>query len=343
MRKTLCLFSCLLLGIIMTACGREEESQTQTDSAAVSERVETESSEQPENIASDKSDDIDKQIQITTQEGNVIVFRLNDSPAADSLYNQLPLSVEINDYGEDEKIFYPPEKLNSNDTPMAEGPAGTLSYFDPWGNVAVFTGECGGASGLYELGEAVLGIRYIAELAGEIQIEAARTMVYENTEVEKKTEPQIKPSDGFEIASEEAMNDSLQKPVMEQTNETNSEDNTVTKMNVQVGNITFLATLENNTAVNEFVQMMQKAPIVLNMSDYSGFEKVGTLGTNFTTSNSQTNTQAGDIVLYNGNQIVIFYDSHSWSYTRLGKIDDLSGWAEALGKSDVQVTFSVLE
>lgn len=131
--------------------------------------------------------------------------------------------------------------------------------------------------------------------------------------------------------------------VVEQTKETNSEDNTVSKMNVQVGNTTFSATLEENTAVNELVQMMQEAPIVLNMSDYSGFEKVGSLETNLTASNSQINTQAGDIVLYNGNQIVLFYGSHSWSYTRIAKIDDLSGWAEALGSGEVEVTFRVVE
>ena len=77
------------------------------------------------------------------------------------------------------------------------------------------------------------------------------------------------------------------------------------------------------------------------MSDYAGFEKVGALGTSLPTNNSQTTTQAGDIVLYQGNQIVLFYGSNSWSYTRLGKIDDLTGWSEVLGSGDVSVTFSL--
>ena len=77
------------------------------------------------------------------------------------------------------------------------------------------------------------------------------------------------------------------------------------------------------------------------MSDYSGFEKVGSLGTSLPASNSQTTTQAGDIVLYNGNQIVVFYGSNSWSYTRLGHIDDLTGWEDALGSGDVTVIFSL--
>ncbi|WP_180994604.1 cyclophilin-like fold protein [Clostridium sp. chh4-2] len=112
-------------------------------------------------------------------------------------------------------------------------------------------------------------------------------------------------------------------------------------MNVQIGSSTFTATLEDNPAVDSFVRMMENAPVVIKMSDYSGFEKVGAIGTSLPASNSQTTAQSGDIVLYNGNQIVIFYGSNSWSYTRLGKIDDLSGWEEALGSGDVTVTFSM--
>ena len=65
------------------------------------------------------------------------------------------------------------------------------------------------------------------------------------------------------------------------------------------------------------------------------------MGTSLPTQSSQITTQAGDIVLYQGNQIVLFYGSNSWSYTRLGRIDDLSGWEEALGSGDVTVAFSI--
>ncbi len=121
----------------------------------------------------------------------------------------------------------------------------------------------------------------------------------------------------------------------------NMEENKVANMNVQVGDVVFLATLEENEAVSALVEMMRESPVVIQMSDYSGFEKVGPLGTSLPASNSQTTTQAGDIVLYNGNQIVIFYGSNSWSYTRLGHIDDLTGWEDALGSGDVTVIFSL--
>ena len=121
----------------------------------------------------------------------------------------------------------------------------------------------------------------------------------------------------------------------------NMEENKVENMNVQVGDVVFSATLEENEAVSALVEMMRESPVVIQMSDYSGFEKVGSLGIRLPASNSQTTTQAGDIVLYNGNQIVIFYGSNSWSYTRLGHIDDLTGWEDALGSGDVTVIFSL--
>ena len=134
-----------------------------------------------------------------------------------------------------------------------------------------------------------------------------------------------------------------QAPTPEPENNTSTEETKVTKMNVQVGGGSFTATLESNSAVDALIEMMKDEPVVIQMSDYSGFEKVGSLGASLPASNSQTTTHAGDIVLYNGNQIVIFYGSNSWSYTRLGKIDDLSGWEDALGSGDVEVTFTITQ
>lgn len=111
----------------------------------------------------------------------------------------------------------------------------------------------------------------------------------------------------------------------------------VTKLKIEVGGHSFTATLEQNDATAALVDML---PLTIAMSDYSGFEKVGSLGASLPTSNAQTTTQTGDVVLYNGNQIVIFYGSNSWSYTRLAHVDDLTGWADALGSGDITVTFS---
>lgn len=137
----------------------------------------------------------------------------------------------------------------------------------------------------------------------------------------------------------------IEKPVDDISNIENGvemEDITNMKMNIQIGDKSFIATLEDNVATRMLIEMMEKSPISISMSDYSGFEKVGSLGTSLTTDNHQITTSAGDIVLYNGNQIVMFYGSNSWSYTRLGRIDDLTGWEEALGSGDVEVVFSLV-
>lgn len=118
------------------------------------------------------------------------------------------------------------------------------------------------------------------------------------------------------------------------------EENMGRKIIVEVNGSRFTATLENNKAADALEEMVQEEPVTVQMSDYAGFEKVGSLGASLPASNRQTTTHAGNIVLYQGNQIVIFYGSNSWSYTRLGKIDDLTGWEEALGNGDVTLTLS---
>lgn len=106
-----------------------------------------------------------------TANGKVIVFKLNSSDAAKELLEQLPLSIDVEDYSNNEKIFYPPKKLKTSNTPEANAQAGTLAYYAPWGDVVMFYKRFGSAAGLYELGQAVSGNEQIQELAGTIQID----------------------------------------------------------------------------------------------------------------------------------------------------------------------------
>lgn len=102
--------------------------------------------------------------------GHTTVFKLNDSDASKALYAQLPLSIEVENFGGNEKIFYPPQKLTTNNTPSANAKNGTLAYYAPWGDVVMFYKDFGSAGGLYELGEAVDGKEYISEMSGTINI-----------------------------------------------------------------------------------------------------------------------------------------------------------------------------
>ena len=103
--------------------------------------------------------------------GKTTVFELNNSPAARDLYAQLPLSIKVENYSSNEKIFYPPKKLNTTDTPQADAQVGTLAYYAPWGDVVMFYGRFGSAAGLYELGHAISGSEYIPGMSGTIQIQ----------------------------------------------------------------------------------------------------------------------------------------------------------------------------
>ena len=99
---------------------------------------------------------------------------------------------------------------------------------------------------------------------------------------------------------------------------------------------------EDNESVKALIDLVSSGPLTVQMSMYGGFEQVGSLGTTLPRNDSQTTTQSGDIVLYSGNQIVIFYGSNSWAYTRLGKVADQSTaeMKTLLGSGDVTVTLS---
>ena len=116
-----------------------------------------------------------------------------------------------------------------------------------------------------------------------------------------------------------------------------------TKVLLKVGGNTMTATLTDNGATRELTKLLEQGDITIRMSDYGGFEKVGALPQSLPTSNTQITTAPGDIMLYQGNQMVIFYGSNFWSYTRLGKIDGVtvSNLRQFLGNGDITLTLSL--
>ena len=112
-----------------------------------------------------------RQIRVTCN-GAEAVYELGDSPAANALYAQLPLTLPVEDFSTNEKIFYPPEELDTSDTPLASGGAGTLAYYAPWGDVVLFYDEYSANSSLYELGRIVSGGELVSGFSGEITVEA---------------------------------------------------------------------------------------------------------------------------------------------------------------------------
>lgn len=100
-----------------------------------------------------------------------VICQLNNSRAAQELYQQLPLTVEVEPFSDNEMTFYP-ERLNAEDAPPSAAERGSLAYYAPWGDVVLFYAAGSPGSGLYELGSVISGVEEIEKLSGTITVSA---------------------------------------------------------------------------------------------------------------------------------------------------------------------------
>lgn len=116
-------------------------------------------------------------------------------------------------------------------------------------------------------------------------------------------------------------------------------------MNLQIGDRTLTATLADNSSVAALINALSQGSITVEMRDYGNMEKVGSLGRSFPRNDQSITTQPGDIILYQGNALVIYYAPNTWSFTRLGKIDGLNQQElkQVLGEGNVTITLSLPE
>lgn len=126
------------------------------------------------------------------------------------------------------------------------------------------------------------------------------------------------------------------------TNE-ESEENNMNKPQIAVNGHTLNAALADNTSAKALAELLEEGPLTLELSDYGNFEKVGSLPQSLPRNDEQITTEPGDIILYLGNQITIYYDVNTWNFTRLGRIDNITQaeLKEILGSGDVTVTLSL--
>ncbi|MBQ9886108.1 MAG: hypothetical protein IJM37_04520 [Lachnospiraceae bacterium] len=107
-------------------------------------------------------------------------------------------------------------------------------------------------------------------------------------------------------------------------------------MKMIIGEAAVPVTWEDNESVEELKKLL---PLTIEMSMYGGFEQVGAIGQSIVRNDTQITTDSGDIVLYSGNQIVVFYGSNSWAYTRLGHVNlSEQEMTALLGNGDVTIT-----
>ena len=110
-----------------------------------------------------------------------------------------------------------------------------------------------------------------------------------------------------------------------------------------IGERTLTIRPENNSSAEAFAALLAEGDVTVDMHDYGGFEKVGPLGTTLVSGDERITTEPGDVILYQGNQITIYYDVNTWSFTRLGRVQDLTPdeLREILGDGDPTVVFSL--
>ena len=175
MRRFLSILFAVALIISLASCANTQQPQESVEQPIATSTTTSPTEEAPNTTSSvqkTQEQEVEAmQIRITTDEVE-IVYQLNDSQAAKDLYAQLPMSVAVENFSNNEKIFYPATALDTSNAPMAQGGAGVLAYYAPWGDVVLFYDRFGTNESLYELGYAISGAEEISRLSGSITIEA---------------------------------------------------------------------------------------------------------------------------------------------------------------------------
>ncbi len=141
----------------------------------------------------------------------------------------------------------------------------------------------------------------------------------------------------FKSNIEDTTNTSADTGSAEKNNKENKE------MFIKINGKVLTVNLENNSSAKALIEKLNQNDITINMEDYANFEKVGSLEFDLPTNDEQITTSYGDIILYQGNKITIYYDTNSWNFTKLGRIDNVTQeeLKRLLGKGNVTVTLSL--
>ena len=153
-------------------------------------------------------------------------------------------------------------------------------------------------------------------------------------------------SSNFNLSSKDSMINENENKKNEQTNQSEiseEENNKVENIKIKVNDEILNVRLEQNSATVALVERLKQGDITVNTHEYGGFEQVGSLGFSLPREDTQITTKSGEIMLYQGNQITLFYGSNSWSYTKLGEVTNKSNneLKNILGNGDVTLVLSI--
>ena len=284
---------------------------------------------------------------------------LYNNKTSRALLKKFPLSCKMSELNGNEKYKYLSYELPTNKKKVKRIKAGDIMLYGSDCLVVFYKSHK--TSYKYTKVGHINNTRGLKKAVGKGKVKMKFTRIREqsnpNTTPESDSTEMPKPSPDVTVQptvmpddTEQILDDSENtlKPVEDanpnETNPTTAPNQQANKkLMIKIGDKKVDVSWEENESVGALMDMCKDSPLEIQMSMYGGFEQVGSLGTNLPRNDSQTTTSSGDIVLYSGNQIVVFYGSNSWSYTRLGHITDQDneGMAELLSQGDVTITISV--
>jgi hypothetical protein len=235
------------------------------------------------------------------------------------------------------------EVADSETTPSAVPAEESVEVIQPVGSVEIITPVEENEAGDGDVDEAT------ATATAQASVPNVSTKVTESVPQKENvsTLPSNTPEAGSQSAPTSEPTTNSETPMPETPPQTeaisSTEETTMTKIQISVGDTTLTAIPEENSSADAFLALLQNGPITVSMSDYGGMEKVGPLGASLPRNDTQISVGPGDVILYQGNQITIYYGTNSWSFTRLAVIEGATkdGLLDVLGTGDVEVTFSL--
>lgn len=189
----------------------------------------------------------------------------------------------------------------------------------------------------------MLGISLSFMISACTSKQSAEQSTDSQTSISAAFEAQDSTAESIASINEETSSELSTEPAETEHTEHQKEENPMKQEQfyIIVQSTTFTADFADNESADAFRELLGDGSLTVSMSDYGGFEKVGSIGQSIPRNDTQISTETGDIMLYQGDKIVIFYGSNSWSYSRLGRIANASAedLISALGNGDTDITF----
>ena len=277
-----------------------------------------------------------KQMTVTVS-GKSFTAQLYDNKTADELYSRLPLTVEMKELNSNEKYYDLPESLTNDSKAAGKIKKGDIKlyrdncivlFYDSFSSSYSYTdiGYITDTEGLEDaLGSGNVTVTFSS---GKEEQTASESLTENETAVSTTTATATVTTKAKVTAQSTA---AAQIPKEEEK-----------AMKMEISGKAVSVEWEENASVQALKELCRSEPLEIQMSMYGDFEQFGSIGQSIERDDTQTTTAPGDIVLYSGDQLVVFYGTNSWSYTRLGKITDCGGSTleELLANGDVTIKIS---